>query len=60
VSPEEGLYAYNLHNIVEILFKISIAPMQSQGWSLVIKNKFYNSENGNAYKEDCQKNKDML
>jgi hypothetical protein len=36
VIQEEG-FVYNLHNIVEKLFSISIAPVGSRGGSLVIR-----------------------
>jgi hypothetical protein len=33
----DGLYVYNMHNIVEKHFRISISPVRSQGGSLVDK-----------------------
>jgi hypothetical protein len=35
VILEEGLYVYNIHNIVDKYFSISIAPVQNQSGSLV-------------------------
>jgi hypothetical protein len=37
VIQEEGLYVYNMHNIVEKHFSISITPVHSSGRSLVNK-----------------------
>jgi hypothetical protein len=36
VIQEEGLYAYNMQNVVGKHLSISIAPVRSQGGSLVI------------------------
>jgi hypothetical protein len=33
---EQGLYAYNIHNIVEKHFSISITPVRNRGGSLVL------------------------
>jgi hypothetical protein len=35
-NHEERLYVYNMHNIGEKHFSISISPMRSRGGSLVI------------------------
>jgi hypothetical protein len=36
VIQEEGLYVYNMHNIVEKDFSMTIAPVRSRGGSLVL------------------------
>jgi hypothetical protein len=36
VIQEEGFYVYNMHNVVDKHFSISIVPVQSRGGSLVI------------------------
>jgi hypothetical protein len=42
VIQEEGLYVYNMHNIVEKHFNIGIAPVRSQGGLLVFNKNDFN------------------
>jgi hypothetical protein len=37
VIQEVGLYVYNMHNIVEVPFSITIAPVRYRDGSLVIR-----------------------
>jgi hypothetical protein len=49
VIPKEGLYTYNMHNIVEKRFSINIVPVRSQGGLLVLSNLHTRKHNVKAF-----------